>query len=662
MLRAETGDETEPRSKTGRPASCRATGRARETSAAVAGMRVDDKKTGDWISFGPLSFSSKLAAAGAGWSQPIDFTVQHVGFMFNGGPAGGTIDRIAYGGRADGPDLAALNRLRDEIDAVNRKTVLTPDQQGQAFAALLPQLLSGLSEAKGELTIEGVAVRGVDDQSLVSFTEASLGGSLTRMPGDAEAVRVTLKENGLSLTPKLADPSTVPRRAELDVGLEDIAIAPLRALVEASGKLRADSGGPADRQRAMQTLIGAVSKLTPRWRVYELTVDTADVGIEAKAEAQGSPLNRRRRRPRPMSRCAASLHCRSSSAMPRRRSSCRCWRKSAPPAMLLTVSPRLDFHLVSTLTKWLTINGNDVSAGFAPTHAAPVSRAACAPPCRRWRERMSARCSAPSLPLISTSRKPAFMTGRPPLQSPAFRSARGSTSTASLTARPCASWASRRSRTNHRHRQPRRSHSRPRRERITAVVSELRGCLSAVRRNPAYTTLLPHLRDTWRVDDVEPLRHRLLLGLPHHRRPHAAGRRRRRPRRLHQEPLGERIDHCGRHHARLDVVLALEEFAVGEQHLGHAGHADEADEIGLGQGAPNGAEFAADRQILETEAKPEDLQPVDLQQGWSARPATGYRERGPARGLGLARLGRAAARFPPPERAVSSVALKPAST
>lgn len=373
MLRAETGDETKLalQDGTARVVLDMATGRARETSVAVARMRVDDKKTGDWISFGPLSFSSKLAAAGAGWSQPIDFTVQHVGFMFNGGPAGGTIDRIAYGGRADGPDLAALNRLRDEIDAVNRKTVLTPDQQGQAFAALLPQLLSAFSEAKGELTIEGVAVRGVDDQSLVSFTEASLGGSLTRMPGDAEAVRVTLKENGLSLAPKLAGPSTVPRRAELDIGLEDIAIAPLRALVEASGKLRADSGGPADRQRAMQTLIGAVSKLNPRWRVYDLTVDTADVGIEAKAEAQGSPLNLAQ------AKAEADVAVRGFAALPE-------FVGHAPAAQFLPLlaeigtpghapdgSPRLDFHLVSTLTKWLTINGNDVSAWFATTHAAP---------------------------------------------------------------------------------------------------------------------------------------------------------------------------------------------------------------------------------------------------------------------------------------------------
>jgi hypothetical protein len=248
------------------------------------------------------------------------------------------------GGRADRPDLAALNRLRDEIDAMNRKTGLTPDQQGQAFAALLPQFISALSEAKGELSIEGVAVRGTDDRSLVSFAKASLGGSLTRMSGDAEAVRVTLKENGLNLAPNLADPSRVRRRAEIDVGLEDIAIAPLRALVEAGGKLNADSGGPADRQRAMQTLIAAASGLTPRSRMYDLTADRPDVGIEAKAEARGSPLNLAQ------AKAETNVVVRGFAALPE-------FVGHAPAAQFLPllaeigtsghasdVSPRLDFH------------------------------------------------------------------------------------------------------------------------------------------------------------------------------------------------------------------------------------------------------------------------------------------------------------------------------
>jgi hypothetical protein len=47
-----------------------------------------------------------------------------------------------------------------------------------------------------------------------------------------------------------------------------------------------------------------------------------------------------------------------------------------------------------------------------------------------------------------------------------------------------------------------------------------------------------------------------------------------------------------------------EEFEIGEQHLDHAGAIDEIGNVGLGDGAPDGLELPADRQILETETEP----------------------------------------------------------
>jgi hypothetical protein len=51
--------------------------RTRETTAAFAGARIAVEKTGDWVSFGPLSFSSKVvAAAGGAWTAPVDFNLK----------------------------------------------------------------------------------------------------------------------------------------------------------------------------------------------------------------------------------------------------------------------------------------------------------------------------------------------------------------------------------------------------------------------------------------------------------------------------------------------------------------------------------------------------------------------------------------------------------
>src|SRR5205814_4355128 len=88
-----------------------------ETLASVAGARLEHASTVDWVSFGPLSMSSKLAAAAdGGWSNRIDFELKQIEFFLSEVPVGGAIDRIAYTALSSGPDVAALNRPRARMD------------------------------------------------------------------------------------------------------------------------------------------------------------------------------------------------------------------------------------------------------------------------------------------------------------------------------------------------------------------------------------------------------------------------------------------------------------------------------------------------------------------------------------------------------------------
>src|SRR5204863_2467424 len=120
--------------------------RARETGLAFAGARLEDKKTGDWIAFGPLSFSSKLTGtADGGWATPIEFELKGTEFFFPAVPVGGAVERIGYSAQTAGPDLAALNRLRDRIDELRQAGDSPPAARLDALLDMLPSLPSLLS-------------------------------------------------------------------------------------------------------------------------------------------------------------------------------------------------------------------------------------------------------------------------------------------------------------------------------------------------------------------------------------------------------------------------------------------------------------------------------------------------------------------------------------
>ena len=341
-------------------------GYSREFTFALAGARVDDQKTGGWLSLGPLSMSSKLTAeAGGGWTGPMDFELKGIEFFFTEGPVGGAIGRIGYTARSSGPDFEALNRFRARMEKIQQAEKMEAADRLNALLDVLPDLPGLFTQAKGETSIENVSVRAPTGEPLVAFDKASFGLSLTGLKEAAASLRITLQQDGLKLSPSVLETDKVPRRVVVDFGFEEVDTAVLLNLLEIAGKARV-GGSDADQQRLQQQLIGAVAKLYPVLRVYDLAMDTPEIGVAAKAEARGSPLSPKGYK------AEADVTVRGFDAL----------AAMLPPAPLASFLPLLKelgtsatgaggaqtvaFHLASAPPKWLTLNGQDISTWFAP--------------------------------------------------------------------------------------------------------------------------------------------------------------------------------------------------------------------------------------------------------------------------------------------------------
>ncbi len=335
-------------------------GRVRETALSFAGARLEHKATGDWAGFGPLSFSSKLAGtADGGWATPIEFELKQLEFFLTEVPLGGAIDRIAYNASSAGPDLAALNRLRDRVDALRQQGEQTPAARIDAVLDLLPTVPTLFSLLKGETIVEGVAVRAATGEPLVGLAKFSFGGALTGLSGDTAALRMTLHQEGLTLAAAILEPTKVPQTVIVDFGLESVATAPLRTIIEAAGKLRGGASD-ADSQQATQRMLGAAAMLIPVFKIYQLSLGTKDIGIEATAEARGSPLA-------PKGYTAeGDVTVRGFDALPSVVGDAP-FAEYLPLLKALGTSSGSDvkFHLASAPQKWITLNGSDITGWFA---------------------------------------------------------------------------------------------------------------------------------------------------------------------------------------------------------------------------------------------------------------------------------------------------------
>src|SRR5260370_13392057 len=110
----------------------------------------------------------------------------------------------------------------------------------------------------------------------------------TVLDSDAAAIRFAIRHEGLELSPSLLDEARVPHRVAVDIGLENLSTVTLRNLLKAASEVREGSGASEEETRqATQRMLGAAAMLDPVFRVYDIAVDTNDVGVDVTAEANG---------------------------------------------------------------------------------------------------------------------------------------------------------------------------------------------------------------------------------------------------------------------------------------------------------------------------------------------------------------------------------------
>jgi hypothetical protein len=351
-------------------------GRGRETLVEIASVRIDQSKTGTWISLGPLSMSSKLVAEpNGGWSGPVEFEVKGIEYFLPQGPAGGAIDRIAFTGRSAGPRLNELDKLRHAIDQLQADDGKSPQTRGAAFLAALSTISEPFSTIRGELALDGLTVRSVTGETLVALAKAGSTTEVTGLDTEQAALRFSISHEGLDLAPSLLENWKVPRRVVLDFGVADLSAQALTNLLHAvitatDQPVSRESESEANKQQALQQALGAAAMLNPTFHIYDLAIDTEEVGMDLTAEAHGSPLA-----PKGYT-ASGDLAVRGFDAITK-------LSGGIPFAEYLPVlreigvegtapdgTPRLQFHLASAPTHWITINENDVSAWFDGTERA----------------------------------------------------------------------------------------------------------------------------------------------------------------------------------------------------------------------------------------------------------------------------------------------------
>ena len=350
-------------------------GRGRETLVEIASLRIDQSKTGTWVSLGPLSMSSRLVAEpNGGWSGPIEFEVKGIEYFLPQGPVGGAIDRIAFTGKSAGPRLDELDKLRRAIDQMQADDSKSPQARGAAFLVALSTISEPFSTIRGELTLEGLTVRSVTGEALVALTKAGSAAEITGLDAEQAGLRFSISHEGLGLAPSLLENWKVPRRMVLDFGVTALSTQALTNLLHAlitatDPRVSGESESEENKQEALRQALGAAAMLNPTFHIYDVAIDTEEVGVDLTAEAKGSPLA-------PKGYAAAGdLAVRGFDAIPKLSGGIPFAEylpvlkeigveRTAPDGM-----PRLQFHLTSAPTNWITINKNDVSAWFGGTES-----------------------------------------------------------------------------------------------------------------------------------------------------------------------------------------------------------------------------------------------------------------------------------------------------
>jgi Putative peptidoglycan binding domain len=345
-------------------------GRGRATNVRIASARIEQPKTGAWTSVGPLSMTSKLIAeTNGGWSGPVEFEANNVEYFIPQGPVGGAINRIAFSGNSAGPKLDELDKLREAIESLHNDEGRAPEPRGTAFLAVLPTIAAPFGTIRGQIALTGLTVRSITGEALVSLAKAGSKTEITGLDTEQASIRFSVSHEGLELAPSVLEQTRVPHRVVLDLGIADLSTQAFSKLLQAVAAMAAANEVSEDesqqkKQQATQQALGAVAMFNPTFHVYNIAVETEDLGVDLTAEARGSPFA-----PKGYT-AAGDLVIRGFDAIAK-------LSAGVFPAEYLPVlkelgieekapdgTPRLDFHLTSAPPKWIKINGNDVSAWF----------------------------------------------------------------------------------------------------------------------------------------------------------------------------------------------------------------------------------------------------------------------------------------------------------
>lgn len=263
--------------------------RFRELDASFAGGRLEQKNAKDRLQFGPVTLTSKISPTDSGgWTSPVTFEAKALEFLVADAPLTGKIERIGYSGEAGGPSLADLYAFRDQVAEVNEKSAEDPAKNANLWVALLPKLFDVFEHSKGALVVEGTTVKRPKGDTMFTLAKATMDGSFSGIGGDNARLRLTFGHEGLAIAPALVPEPQVPQRLAVDIGLEDIAGAPLRTILDAAGKAGPDASD-ADKQAMLPAIIGAAMQLKPVLKLYGLTVEFKDTRIDGTGEAQRGP-------------------------------------------------------------------------------------------------------------------------------------------------------------------------------------------------------------------------------------------------------------------------------------------------------------------------------------------------------------------------------------
>jgi hypothetical protein len=333
-----------------------------EEQVAFEHLRIEQPKSGASVAAGPLALSWKLAAAADGsWQTPVDFDLKGITFAIPQLGQGG-IDAITYHGAAAGPQLAAFDKLRDAVAALQAGDDKARQAAMAGLVALLPSLPGTFSTLGGEARLDGLKVQDPKGGALVSLAQAGIKSEVTGLAGASAGLRTTIRYQGLDIAPSLVPENVQPHRLVVDLGIADVEMSALHELLEAAAKMAPNGAPPSPTPEATAQLMGAAGKLTPTLHAYDVAIDTKDVGLDLTGATKGSPLS-----PNGYE-AAGDLVVRGFDAVP-------ALGIGGPLADYLPVLQQLGaadsatgkvkFHLASTMQQQITINGNDVRGWFA---------------------------------------------------------------------------------------------------------------------------------------------------------------------------------------------------------------------------------------------------------------------------------------------------------